>query len=132
MPDMSKNIRGIVSLDADNIIRLSKHFSIDISHIINQTISAKRFSRDATETNQDALREAFYKHELFDNEYNCKATWDEVKPVGKKLEQHLKVRMVKFMGRRVIDYILSGKEGLFTTEEQKLAVKAKLGEVESS
>ena len=117
MPDMSKNIRGIVSLDADNIIRLSKHFSIDISHIINQTISAKSFSRDATETNQDALREAFYKHELFDNEYNCKATWDEVKPVGKKLEQHLKVRMVKFMGRRVIDYILSGKEGSFTREE---------------
>ena len=40
--------------------------------------------------------------------------------------------MVKYLGKRTVDFMLAGYDGLFTVEEKQMAEAAKKGEVEYS
>lgn len=96
-PEISDQIPGILKKDADNIIRLQKLFNIDISHLTGGT--KIRFGTDASELDVDLLREAWYKYESMSGEYAFE---------GSKNPIYIKNRAVKFMGRRIVDIILSG------------------------
>ena len=98
---------------------------MDISHTTNQPL--KTFTRDPSGSTQESLREAFYKHEMMLGKYHF-TPWNEKPPLDKDLPDLFEKRQVKFIGRRVIDFMLAGK-GDFSDDDKKLAVNARKGNV---